>query len=335
MAQPAITKKPLGISPFWQKASADPPVEWGKMESAIILGYNCQRPNRFIKTTPKPSGTWIRISHKGETNVQIRDRNLRNQEKKVTWKNQCAQLDRLGPTVDGVPWDEADIKCRSYIYLCLGAEGQRRISQYYSDLRIQETTTRDFWARLTRLFVKERNVTFDRYETFTRKQGKTETLEEFHCGLTELVVKGNFTCTACNDGGLESEIIRDLFTANMTNDEVQKDLLAETKTPDQALNYAIRRERGLENQVHIRKQGSSHSHTGVPNIKSEPMNFVQRRVGYKSQFRGWSQSWRNNAEKQFGKTGRKNKKLKTKSYKKLKQKKNSGRKNNKLPIYLG
>ena len=197
-----------------------------------------------------------------------------------------SNLDNLGPTVDGVPWEEADIKCRSYIYLCLGTEGQRSLTQYYPNLKIQEISTRDFWGRLKGLFVKERNVTFDRYEAFTRKQGKTETLEEFHCGLTELVVKGNFKCTACNDGGLESEIIRDLFTAHMTNDEVQKDLLAETKTPDQALDYAVRRDKGLENQVHIRKQGSSNRHTRFPNIKSEPVNFVQRRVGYKSQPRG-------------------------------------------------
>ena len=72
-------------------------------------------------------------------------------------------------------------------------------------------------------------MTFDRYEAFTRKQGKTDSLEEFHCGLTKLVVEGNFKCTACNDEGLEAEITRDLFTANMSNDEVQKELLAEKK----------------------------------------------------------------------------------------------------------
>ena len=57
-------------------------------------------------------------------------------------------------------------------------------------------------------------------KVFTRKQGKTKFLEKFYCGLTELVAKGNFKCTACKDGGLESEIVRDLFTANMSNDEV-------------------------------------------------------------------------------------------------------------------
>ena len=87
-------------------------------------------------------------------------------------------------------------------------------------------------------------MTFDRYEAFTRKQGKTENLEQYYCLLTEPAVKGNSKCPNCHDGRLETEIIRDLFTGNMSNEEVQKDLLAETKTPEQALDYAIRREKG-------------------------------------------------------------------------------------------
>ena len=60
-----------------------------------------------------------------EIEKQIRDRNLRNQQKRVAWENQCQHLDNLGPILDGIPWEEADIKFRSYIYLCLGTEGQR------------------------------------------------------------------------------------------------------------------------------------------------------------------------------------------------------------------
>ena len=292
MAQPALTKNPLGITPFWQKASAEPPVEWDKWNQQLFLGIIAKdgmNLNKLLRNPPairKPQEPGYELNIEGETDKQIRDRNLRNQEKRVAWENQCQHLDNLGPTVDGIPWEEADIKCRSYIYLCLGTEGQRRLTQSYPNLKIQDTSTKEFWTLLTRLFVKERNVTFDRYEAFTRKQGKTESLEEFHCGLTELVVKGNFKCTACNDGGFESEIVRDLFTANMSNDEVQKDLLAETKTPAQALDYAMKREKGLENQVYIRKQGTSNSHTGLPNIKSEPVNFVQKRGGFRSQQRG-------------------------------------------------
>ena len=89
-------------------------------------------------------------------------------------------------------------------------------------------------------------------------------------------MKGNFKWPNCNDGRLETEIIRDPFTANMSNDESQKDLWAETKTPEQALDYAIRREKGLENQLIIRKQGSPLS-TQVSNVKSELVDFIQKR----------------------------------------------------------
>ena len=253
--------------------------KWNQQLFLVIIAKDGVNLNKLLNNPPtirKPQEPGYELPIDGETDKQIRDRNLRNQEKRVAWENQCQHLDNLGPTVDGIPWEEADIKCRSYIYLCLGTEGQRRLTQYYPNLKIQEISTREFWGNLTRLFVKERNVTFDRYEAFTRKQGKIESLEELHCGLTELVAKGNFKCTACNDGGLESEIVSNLFTAIMSNDEVQKDLLAETKTPEQAMDYAVRREKGLENQVHIRKQGTSNSHTGFSKIKSEPVNFQQR-----------------------------------------------------------
>ena len=295
MAQPALTtKNPLGIAPFWQKASAEPPTEWEKWNQQLYLGIvakdgiNLQKLLRDPPAIRKPHEPGYELPIEGETQSQTRDRNIRNQEKKIQWDNQCAQLDNLGPTVDGIPWEEADIKVKSYIYLSLGNEGQRRLNQPYPDLKIQEISTRAFWDRLEHLFIKDRNVTFDRYEAFTRKQNKTETLEQFHCGLTELVIKGNFKCPNCNNNTLETEIIRDLFTANMTNDEVQKDLLAETKTPEQAFEYAIRREKGLENQIQIRKQGSSSftsQHTG---IKTEPVGFIQRRGGdpYRNNRRG-------------------------------------------------
>ena len=132
MAQPAVTKNPLGISPFWQKASADPPIEWDKWNQQLFLGFITKDGIDLSKllqnphAVRRPQEPGFELPVDGETNVQVRYRNLQNQEKKVTWENQCAHLDNLGSTVDGVPWDEADFKCRSYIYLFLGAEGQKR-----------------------------------------------------------------------------------------------------------------------------------------------------------------------------------------------------------------
>ena len=57
---------------------------------------------------------------------------------------------------------------------------------------------------------------------------------------------------------------------------MQKDLLAETKTPGQALEYAIRREKSLENQLLIQKQGSPPT-TQMTSMKAEPVGFIHKR----------------------------------------------------------
>ena len=44
------------------------------------------------------------------------------------------------------------------------------------------------------------------------------------------------------------------FTANIVNNEVQKVFLAETETPEQPFEFAIRREKGRDNHIQIRKQ---------------------------------------------------------------------------------
>ena len=77
----------------------------------------------------------------GETQSQASDRGIRNQEKRVQWERQCVQLHNLGPAVDGIPWEEADIKVRSYIYLSLGKEGHFRLCQHYPDFAESVNTT--------------------------------------------------------------------------------------------------------------------------------------------------------------------------------------------------
>ena len=127
MAQPAVTKNPLGITPFWQKASAEPPLEWDKWNQQLFLGIvakdgvNLKKllQQLLLSSYTKPQEPGYELPIEGETGKQIRDRNLRNQEKRVAWENQCQRLDNLGRTVDKIPWEEADNKCRSYIYLCL------------------------------------------------------------------------------------------------------------------------------------------------------------------------------------------------------------------------
>ena len=66
-----------------------------------------------------------------ETQAQHRERDLRNNKGKVDWDNECKQIAFKGPTVDGIPWKEADLKVRSLIYLSLGTEAQRIYQQRF------------------------------------------------------------------------------------------------------------------------------------------------------------------------------------------------------------
>ena len=92
MAQPALTKNPLGITSFWQKASAEPPVEWDKWNQQLFLGIIAKdgvNLNKLLHNPPtirKPQEPGYELNIEGETDKQIRDRNLRNQEKRVAWR---------------------------------------------------------------------------------------------------------------------------------------------------------------------------------------------------------------------------------------------------------
>ena len=89
MAQPAVTKNPLGITPFWQKASEEPPLESDKWNQQLFLGIIAKdgvNLTKLLQNPPavlKPQEPGYELSIEGETDKQIRDRNLRNQKKRV------------------------------------------------------------------------------------------------------------------------------------------------------------------------------------------------------------------------------------------------------------
>ena len=130
-------------------------------------------------------------------------------------------------------WDEADAKVRSYLFLCLGAEGQRQVQQKRPSLELHNVSTQEFMTILEDIFVTNKIVAFERYNFICRKQKKSESLEQFHVDLVELVSRAD-----CGDG--EDEWVRDMFTAHMINDTIAEELLAQTRTPQDAYEKAKR-----------------------------------------------------------------------------------------------
>ena len=80
---------------------------------------------------------------------------------------------------------------RSYIFLCLGAEGQRQIQQKRPNMELHNISTQELMTSLEDIFVTTRVTAFERYNFICRKQKKTESLEKFHSDLVELASRAD------------------------------------------------------------------------------------------------------------------------------------------------
>ena len=65
----------------------------------------------------------------GKTDNKESQREQRNEHRIVDWEIECKQVERTGPMIDRIIWDEADLKIKSLIYLSLGSEGSRAYHQ--------------------------------------------------------------------------------------------------------------------------------------------------------------------------------------------------------------
>ena len=255
MAQSAaavtIARSPVGIPFFWE-TGAEPPVEWPIWAATLklaIMAKNSINVDSQLKHKPDTKDLTYPIEPtyepptENETQAQHRERDLRNNKRKVDWDNDCKQIAFKGPTVDGIPWDEADLKVRSLIYLSLGTEAQRIYQQRFPHSNIERITVFELAHELSLSFTQPRNITYDRFLLFTCKQKPNEKLESFHCRLKAQAAK-------CRLGSAEEDLIKDIFIAFMTNPDIQRELLMETRTAQQVLQFALNRERGQE----IKKQ---------------------------------------------------------------------------------
>ena len=173
MAQPALTKNPLGIAPFWQKASVESPTEWEKWNQELYLGIvakdgiNLKKVKQKVKqklsqnppTIRKPQEPGYELPIEGETQSQTRDWNMRKIYSGITSVPNWITWDP--------PWTEYQGKKPT-----LNSEA---IFIYASDTKAKDvsvniTQIRAFWNRLEHIFIKDRNVSFDRYEAFTRSK---------------------------------------------------------------------------------------------------------------------------------------------------------------------
>ena len=176
---------------FWE-SGANPPSEWstwcGTLKMAIMARDNLVV-DKLIRLKPTraelfyPTLPTYEDQFEGETEDEERQRERRNEKRKVYWENECKQIEYKGPLIDRTPWDEADLKVKSLIYLSLGTEGCRTYHQKNPHTRIEPCSTNELVHELPLTFTQPRNLTFDRFQFFRALQQSNESLETFYSRL--------------------------------------------------------------------------------------------------------------------------------------------------------
>ena len=166
MAQSAreSRKTPLSIEPFWERSTSDPPIRWEKWRIQVKIAI-LARENITLVTLlyPKPTHVRLPVEPKYEMAIEDatedteRDRQIRNNQLKL-----CGER----------PWSLCDQKNVSLLYLSIGTEGRRLLTQNFRHDNLYDLTILKLWEMLLIAFIRPRNITFDRYLFFSRKQKK-------------------------------------------------------------------------------------------------------------------------------------------------------------------
>ena len=197
MAQSAAQKRiSLGIEPFWDKPSADPPLKWEKWQMQAKLALLAKE-NITLDTLlePKPETVQLPLEPIYEDILTVssaqseRERLARNAQSKMNWENQCQRQLEIGVMCGDKPWAQADRKTVSMLYLSLGTEGRRIVCSRNPHLKMDILTTAELWTIMESAFIRQRNITFDRYVLLTTKQTRGESIEQFFGKLKELSEK--------------------------------------------------------------------------------------------------------------------------------------------------
>ena len=186
------------------------------------------------------------------------ERGIRNQ-RKINWENEFISIEFRGPFLDCYPCDKADTKIKSLVYLSNGTEASRIYHQNNPHTEIDTCTTYEFAHELTITFTKPRNTTYDRF--LNARKESHEKLETFYSRLRELGAKAAL-------GAVEEDLVKDFFIGKMNSTAMQMEILSEVRTPAQALNFALARKGGQQNQKEILRGTNSHWNMTVAHLSS-------------------------------------------------------------------
>ena len=146
MAKPgAFTENSLSFNPFWEIASAEPPLEWSKwaavVEMAVFAKDGIEVQNLLggkfkLVDPPEP---FLKQNQK-------QNREVRNKEKRVGWENRCLKAREKSVLCISVAWDKAE-----KLFVPLPRHGRPKAGtakRKRPGLNIQSTTTKMFMLKI-------------------------------------------------------------------------------------------------------------------------------------------------------------------------------------------
>ena len=187
MVQSATQKRtPLGIEPFWEKPSVDPPLKGEKWQMQAKLALIAEE-NIDVDTLLEPKPETVQLTLEpiyentitGSSAQSERKRLARNAQLKINWEYSFQKQLEIGIMCGDKPWVQADRKTVSMLYRSLGTEGRRNVCSRNPHLKMDILTTAELWNVMEATFIRQRNIIFNRYMLLTTKQSKGESIEHF------------------------------------------------------------------------------------------------------------------------------------------------------------
>ena len=104
MAQPETKERALlGIEPFWEKPTLEPPLRWDSWQimlklaimpkEGISIDILLEDPQDKVILPPEPI---YEYNIENSTSQSERDRKIRNDQLKISWLNRCQKIELIG-----------------------------------------------------------------------------------------------------------------------------------------------------------------------------------------------------------------------------------------------
>ena len=125
-------KSPIGVTLYWE--SANPTIKWQTLLSTFkmaVMAKENMHADQLLRLKPTSADLFYptiptygeRIENSNEE--EDRKREIRNEQRKVDWENECKHIQKRGPMIHRYTCNETDIKVKRLIYLSLGTEATR------------------------------------------------------------------------------------------------------------------------------------------------------------------------------------------------------------------